>query len=313
MDMVSGHYDPTLEKYRPRTTGKNPTEITTVELFDRFTQYQLKHKGLSQDSINTRYKFLQRMLEKHLNIRACDVEKRRVEAFAAVCRDTLKPDTAKQRIWLLKSAWDWGKGKYQLADENPWGGIAERFKSVPVQPCAVFSKDEVKKIIQGFRDSPYYAHYTDYVVFRFGVGTRTEEASNLKWRHISSDYSSVWIESSKTKKARRVVMPTSISIMLKARKEASKPTSDDELVFTTPTGLLVNSKDFNRRAWKTILAQKEIPYRKPYTTRKTAGSHAIDAGANYLEVAEALGHNPHTMHKYYAEVIQKKSVFVSFE
>ena len=321
-DVKYGYYDKSLLKYKPRTIRKNPTEITTVELFDRFTRHQLKHKGLSKNSIDTRYKFLQRMLEKHLNIQAADVDKRRVEAFVVVCEDTLKPDTAKQRIWLLKSAWDWGKDRYQLADENPWVGIAERFRSVPVQPHAAFSAVEVKRIIQGFRDSPYYAYCTDYVVFRFGMGTRPGEASGLKWKHISADFRSVWIGesysrgttgSTKTKKARTVNLSASVSKMLQARKERLDPKSDDELVFTTCTGLPIDDRNFRRRAWTTVLAQLGIPYRKPYTTRKTAASHAIDAGANYLEVAQALGHDPQTMHRHYAESIQKGSVFVSFE
>ncbi len=313
-DFKYGYYDPTLLKYKPRTIGKNPTEITTVELFDLFTQHKQKHgRKLSQQSIDTRYKYLGRMLEKHLNIQAANVDKRRVDAFCSICEDTLKPDTAKQRIWLLESAWDWGKDKYQLPKENPWAGIAEQFQSVPVQPCAAFSKEEVQQIIQGFKDSRYYSHYANYVVFRFGVGTRTAEASRLKWKHISQDYRSVWIESTKTKKARTVVMPASIATMLKARKEKINPKSDDELVFTTPTGLAMNDRDFNRRAWKTVLAQKGIPYRKPYTTRKTAISHALVNGANYIEVAAAAGHNPQTMHKYYAESIQKGSVFLDFD
>jgi integrase len=33
-----GYYDSSLLKYKPRTIGKNATEITTVQLFDRFTQ-----------------------------------------------------------------------------------------------------------------------------------------------------------------------------------------------------------------------------------------------------------------------------------
>jgi integrase len=69
---------------------------------------------------------------------------------------------------------------------------------------------------------------------------------------------------------------------------------------------------FNRRAWKTVLAAVGIPYRKPYTTRKTAISHALANGANYIDVAAAAGHDPQTMHKHYAEAIQKGSVFVSF-
>jgi integrase len=154
------------------------------------------------------------------------------------------------------------------------------------------------------------------------MGTRPGEASALKWKHISSDFRSVWIGesysrgttgSTKTKKARTVVMPDAIVTMLRARKELLKPQSDEELVFPTPTGLPIDDKSFNRRAWKTVLAELGIPYRKPYTTRKTAISHALANGANYIDVAAAAGHNPQTMHKYYADSIQRGSVFVSFE
>jgi integrase len=112
------------------------------------------------------------MLEKHLNIPAYQLDRRRVESFLDVCWDTLKPNTAKQRIWLLKAAWDWGRDKVQLPNLNPWEGMAERFKSVPVQPVPAFSKDEVRKILDGFRTSPYYAHYLDYVRFRLSMATR---------------------------------------------------------------------------------------------------------------------------------------------
>jgi integrase len=107
-------------------------------------------------------------------------------------------------------------------------------------------------------------------------------------------------------------MPLEIASMLQARKELLNPKSDDELVFASPTGLPICDRMFNRRAWKTVLAQMGIPYRKPYTTRKTAISHALAAGANYIDVAAAAGHDPQTMHKHYADSIQKGSVFVSF-
>jgi integrase len=317
-DVSYGYYDRTLLKYKPRTMGKNPTETTTVDLFDRFTKYQ----NVAASSVKSRYQPISRMLQKHLNIPADSVDRRRAENFADICRDTLKPDTAKARISLLKSAWDWGKSRYQLQDENPWDGIASRFQAEPVQPQAAFSLDEVKRIIEGFRLSRYYSHYADYVVFRFGIGCRPGEASALKWRHFSSDFRTVWIGesfsrgmtgSTKTKKDRTIVLPDAIVTMLKHRKELLKPQSDDSLVFPTPTGLPIDDKNFNSRAWKTVLAELGIPYRKPYTTRKTAISHALANGANYIDVAAAAGHNPQTMHKYYADSIQRGSVFVSFE
>ena len=70
-------------------------------------------------------------------------------------------------------------------------------------------------------------------------------------------------------------MPDAIAAMLQARKESLKPQSDDDLVFASPTGLPICDRMFNRRAWKTVLSNLGILYRKPYTTRKTAISHAL--------------------------------------
>ena len=321
-DAKHGYYDPTLLKYKPRTIGKNATEITTVELFERFTNHQFKDKGLAQSSIKSRYEPVQRMLDKHLNVRAELVDRRRAVSFADVCDDTLTAGTAKARIMLLKSAWDWGKGRYQLVEENPWLGLTGRFRSTDIQSPAAFSADEVRKIIQGFRDSRYYAHYADYVVYRFGMGTRGGEASALKWKHIINNFGAVWIGESysrgvtsttKTKKARTVRLEEWVSVMLKARKEQAKPESEDEPVFTTPTGLPIGDRDFNRRAWKTVLKEVGVPYRRAYTTRKTQASHSLANGANPADVAYALGHDLGMLYKHYAESIQKGSVFVSFE
>jgi integrase len=62
------YYDPTLLKYRDKVIGKNSSEVTMVELFDRFTKHQQKNKALAQSSVNYRYVPVKRMLEKHLNL-----------------------------------------------------------------------------------------------------------------------------------------------------------------------------------------------------------------------------------------------------
>jgi integrase len=310
-DVANGYYDPTLTKYLPPKKRQHITGITTVELFDRFTQYQQKHEGLSKASIETRYRYLKVMLEKHLNIRAADIDRASIDGFALVCRK-LKPDTAKQRIWLLKAAWTWGRDKFQLPDVNPWDGVADRFKSVPVQPVPAFSKDECRKILDGFRNSPHYASYFEYVRFRLSMANRPQEVRDLKWEHIAADFGSVWFSSNKTKKARTVTLDQSIASMLKNRRDRLKPASDDELVFTSREGLPIDNGNF-RRLWRKVLAEVGVPYRKPYTTRKTSVRHSLLGGANYIEVAAAAGHDPHTMHKYYGDAIQQTSVLKAFE
>jgi integrase len=320
-DWITGHYDPTRLKYKPRTLGKSATEISVPELFDRFTKYQAKEEGLSPSSIVTRYIALRKMLEKVLDVPANTIGKKEAERFADVCSKTLQPTTSKARIWLLVKCWDWANGKYHVAEDNPFRGLATRFKSQERKPPQPFSALEVRAILDGFRSSKYYASYGDFVAFLFGVGCRIGEAVGLQWQNVAADFSSVYIcesitrgvvGSTKTKKSRDVNLSPSIAAMLKRRKEEQQPKPSD-LVFTTPTGLSINDRDFRRRAWTKVLQVAGVPYRKPYTNRSTAISHAIAAGENYLNVAKAAGHSPRTMLNHYLNNVESRSVFVDFD
>jgi integrase len=82
------------------------------------------------------------------------------DLLADVCAKTLQADTAKARIWLLASCWDWAKGKYHVTQQNPFRGLSDRFRSQPKKRPRPFSVVEVRAILDGFRSSQYYAHYT---------------------------------------------------------------------------------------------------------------------------------------------------------
>jgi integrase len=194
LDWQIGQYDRTLLKYQPRTLGKSATEISVPELFDRYTKYHAKDKNLAQSGINSRYIALRKMLEKVLNLPANAIGKREAERFADVCADTLQPATAKTRIWLLASCWDWAQGKYHVAEENPFHGLSHRFHTQEKNPSRnAFSLVEVRAILDGFRSSRYYSHYADYAAFLMGVGTRPGETSGLIWENVASDFTSIYI------------------------------------------------------------------------------------------------------------------------
>jgi integrase len=315
-------YDPTLLKYKPRTIGSNATEISVPELFDRFTKFQAKDRKLSQSSIDIRYKPLKRMLEKHLSIPANEVGKRQVERFADVCDNTLIVGTAKARFWLLASCWDWAKGHYHIAEVNPFRGYNRRFQSTePWQKPKPFTTEEIEKILSGFRVNAYYSHYRDYVVFLLGVGCRIGEAAGLRWQHVADDCSSVHFCRSitrghegqtKTKQERTVHLSPAIIAMLKARKTLQQP-QPNNLVFPTPNGLPINDRNFRRSAWKKVLKAVGVTYRKPYTCRSTAASHALANKEDYVSVAKALGHSARVLHDNYAEVIESRSVINTLE
>ena len=46
MDLISGYYDSTLLKYKPRKLGRNPTEVSAVALFQKINfQKSREHQG----------------------------------------------------------------------------------------------------------------------------------------------------------------------------------------------------------------------------------------------------------------------------
>jgi integrase len=284
-DWRIGQYDPSLLKYRPRTLGKNASDITTAELFERFSKHQQRSQGLAQSSIEGRYQPIRRMLEKHLLIAADGVGRKQAEAFADLCDRTLSPATARARVALLKSAWDWAAktSQCQLPQQNPWDGIGDRWSRYqqPKSPAA-FTAAEVTRIIAGFRNSPHYAHYADFVFFQLNLATRPGEAIGLKWRSVSDDFSEVWIGESyyrgtqgptKTRMARTVKLGPAMANMLRARKERLNPKPDD-YVFASKSGGPIDDHNFRTRAWAKVLESLGIPYRKPYTTRKTCITHS---------------------------------------
>jgi integrase len=317
-DWEAGYYDSTLVKYRPKTRGKNASEITAVQLFERFAAHQLKEKGLTQRSIDTRYKPIARMLEKHLDKPANLIGKRDAEAFALIAAKTLSGRTIKERVWLLNSAWAWAQDKYSVNKINPWEGISTRFKVAPKQAVKPFTEDELRLILDAFANHSSYRHYSDFVAFLINTACRFGEAAGLCWKHLGIDYTTVWIGESfsrgtrrttKTGKARTVMLSPTIQKMLMARFEQLKPSPDD-LVFPAPKGGAINDQNFRPRAWQKILNHCSIGYRRPYALRHSAISHALANGASPIAIAEQTGHSIKVLFETYSHVIAKEYLFM---
>ncbi len=229
--------------------------------------------------------------------------------------------TAKEYLWMLQSCWNWAKGKYHIAEDNPWIAQIDRIKPNLRQKVKPFTSTEILMIQAAFKAHPQYCHYHELVCFLFGTGCRFGEAVGLRWRNVADDFSHIIIceaisrgehrNQTKTGKARTVKLNPGTAIMLRSRFEQQSP-SPDSLVFASPKGKPIDDHNFNRRAWKTIISQLGIEYRKPYSTRHTAISHALANGANYIAVAEATGHDAKVLHQSYASAIESKSIFVEF-
>jgi integrase len=325
IDLESGHYDETLLKYKPRVLGANPTEISAVELFGKYVIHYKKNNEIAHGS-GLRFKAIASKLEQFLGDKQANKVTESVsKEVVARWAESASVQTIKSYLYYLKGCWDWAKDKYHVVDPNPWDDCLIRARSrgnsKPSKQVKPFTIVELQAIISAFANNPYYAHYTDFVIFLVNTACRFGEAAGLKWSSLGADYSTAWIGESvsrghqnakgtKTGKSRTIQLSPPVRSMLLARSERINPQPDD-LVFPSPKGLPLDDHNFNRRAWKTILKSCQIEYRSPYKLRHSAISHALANGANPIALAEQSGHDKRTMLSTYAHAIDRECLFVS--
>lgn len=177
LDILSENFDPTLKRYK---TGDNRSSIAVGVLFEQFMEYK---SGFLDSRTLEKYRTCLRYVSDFLGERkASEIGEKLTIAFSHWLQEKMSAPTAKEHLSLLKAAFDYGI-KQDLVEVNPWTDVVKRFKLPPKQKPKPFTLSEIQKIIQTFKDSPYYSYYTDYVEFLFGTGCRTAEAIGLCWKH----------------------------------------------------------------------------------------------------------------------------------
>ena len=307
LDMLTGHFDETLVAY-----GKKPDQssvLTVVEIFQRFTDYKGK---FVQPKTLWSYKGIINALDNYFGTKPSQpLTKSDVEEFTEWYKTTnLEPHIQRDRLVKIASAWDWAIGE-KLVENNPWQGASKLIKVPPKPQPKPFTQAEVAAILEAFRENQYYHYYAPYVEFLIGTGCRPSEAIGLQWKHVAKDFKSIWIGSTltrgerkgtKTNKDRTLILtPRLIALLCRLKLASAQP---DDLVFVTPNGNPIRDQNFCRRAWKTILTELGIPYRKPYYLRATFISHALEAGVSPTTIAAMTGHSVQVLFQYYAAAIK---------
>jgi integrase len=304
--MAAGVFDRTLDRYRPE--GSKQLSLSVVELFQKFIDY--KTKNLHPQSL-AKYQGLLGHLGLFFKTKlVAQVGETEAEKFRSWLGKRVEPITLRERISLLNACWNWAV-KRKWVHSNPWQEI--KVKVPRQQKPKPFSDAEIKRIVEGFYADRYYSHYANYVEFLLGTGCRLGEAIALKWRHLNDDCSVVhFIESYyrgqfkglKKEDERFVSLTEHLKKMLLARRPAKY--DPNELVFPSARGAPIDDHNFRNRAWKTVLADVGVEYRKPRTTRATLVSHALDRGMSPAEVSELTGHTQETLFRHYAGNVRNR-------
>jgi integrase len=125
-DIAYGNFDTTLLRYKLRKLGKNPTDLTAVQLIEKYAAD--RSSELSPSSID-RLKAIASKLTQLLGDKpASKVTESVAKDTIARWSETASNGSIKTYLFLLRACWNWGRGKYHMADTNPWSESLDRGK-----------------------------------------------------------------------------------------------------------------------------------------------------------------------------------------
>jgi len=339
LDIASGNFDPTLEKYKPQSALSTITPITPIappkpsllELWDKFIEY--KTPQCSENTMRYMYGvytgYMKRLPTHELH------EAGEIRDFVV---KEIPLDSAKRFLTRLSACCNWAI-EAGMIDANPFVGMAENIKipkgeeeDYDIDP---FSAEERDRILDAIASNTFcpkasaykHSYYHPLMSFLFKTGCRPSEAVSLMWGHISPDLDKVifhqrLINTSGGKKIKpglkngqkRRIFPCNQSLrdLLIAIKPASCQPTD--FVFPSPEGKWIDTNNLRIRLWKPILEGLDIRYRKLYQTRHTFITLALEATGEHGErldakdVARLVGNSPEVIYKHYAG--KKRELFV---
>jgi integrase len=183
-----------------------------------------------------------------------------------------------------------------------------------------FTINEVDRILDSLYNDPYYSHYYEFVLFLLNTGMRISEAIGMRWQDIDLNKREIQVyevlnrDKGNSSKRRRQATKTTkfrvVPINNKLYESLCNRTrgNPEDLLFTTPGGLVLDDHNISQRCWKKTLEKLGIPHRPLYTCRSTFISHCISSGIPPHEVAEIVGNSPDVIFKHYLGSIRKPTL-----
>lgn len=313
-DLLFERFDPTLAKYKPGGAIA-PKPKSLLEIYDRFIEY--KRPQCSPSTMRSQY----RPWRKRVTELPTDDP-----TSAGVIRDWVLShmalDSGKRFLGSLSECCNWAIESGSL-EKNNFAGMASKIRlpKKDDEDIDPFSLKEIDLLIDLFKTNQYYKHYYPFISFCFLTGCRPSEALALQWKHVDTRFQSVTFEQAlvmsedglkikgglKTQERREFRCNSALTELLKTIHRAIKKPTREGLVFPSPRGKYIDFHNFANRAWKTILTEAAIPYRKPYQTRHTFITLALEK-LSVQDVAALVGNSPEIIYRHYAGVSRDLSL-----
>ena len=225
--------------------------------------------------------------------------------------DKLTLNGCKRILRELSACCEWAIDE-ELIKANPFSRFPSRIRVSKELDINPFSKTEKDLIIAAFQAHSAHKRYLPFLLFLFKTGCRPSEAVGLRWKSIDLEIQNIRFceavverkrkPSTKTYKSRLFPVNDSLRELLVSIKPS--PIDLNLPVFRLPGGQLIDIGNFLRRAWKPILEDLGIAYRKPYNTRHTFITWCLKEGVPVTTIAQWVGSSPKIIWQHYAGLIE---------
>lgn len=310
-DIILNSFDTTLNKYVVRSKRSEYLQMSFVELFE----YWVKNFKQMDCEIHTNYNSTRNMIRKWGKVDAGYV----VKKFNA---EPNAPVTYNRRLTILRNFIDW-LVEQEYWKNNPLQSVQrKKVKNEKLTKREPFTQEEIKQILDALINNKYcskyastkHSYYYPFMYFLFKTGVRNAEAIGLRVKHIDMTHKIIYVKEVMARTLKSTAGGNRIRKSTKNEKERMLPLTEDllhvlipqindklpdDLVFLSPTGKPLDDHNFQKRIFKKILKELNIPERVLYAARHTFGSRCIDSGVTPVMTAFLMGNNPETALKRY--------------
>ncbi|WP_039727713.1 Arm DNA-binding domain-containing protein [Leptolyngbya iicbica] len=331
-DIEKERFDETLKRYQRASAHAAPNPVdkphppSLLELWSAFLEY--KRHQCSPSTMRNQYKVFTNYLNDLPTSKLAEATQIRDAAL-----ENIPLDSCKRFITRLSACCDWAIASGRL-DHNPFQGMASEIKLpkgsqdhlADINPFTATERDLILEALQTDQFcSPYarvkHHYYYPYYFFSFKTGCRPSEAIALQWQHISRDFQQISFEQAvvtseagrvckvglKTQQRRRFPCNPSLSQFLQTLRPAQW--QPDSLLFPSPqSGTWLDPGNLQSRIWKPLLEGLGLEYRKPYQTRHTFITLALEHRMEVKDVAKLVGNSPEVIYRHYAGQMRRLTV-----
>lgn len=316
-DVLAGHFDSSLEKYRHKSSAEIPLarsegsrKLKWLDVWDKWVSFL----DLPNSTAADHYACVRAMLVKAKNPFLDNIEWLQISALAT--------STFNRRLSMLRSCLLWAVEEDLIKPaDNPLKKVrsrttAEDERRRSDKKKAPLSGAEIEKILD-YIDRVYIT-YAPFVRFLLFSGVRTGEAVGLTWDSVDLEKRLIFIRQSvsrergkyqkvyKSPKTKESVRTLKMSDRVFTLFGSLITENACGLVFKSPKGQVIDHGNFRSQCWKPTLLTLGIPYRKPYATRHTLLSQALESGLSVPQVAQIAGHRDGKMIlQHYGHVINQ--------